>query len=79
MKKIMLCLATRFDLPMKDIQPHIRTASVKQYGKVRCLDGRDVINSSALVAMGDDRRDATFVRVSFELSPGNYHFTPASV
>jgi hypothetical protein len=64
---------------MKDIQPHLQTASLKQYGKVRCLDGGDVINSSALVAMGDDRRDATFVRVSFKFSPSNYHFTPVSV
>ena len=78
-KKIALCLATRFDLSMKDIQPHLRTASVKQYGKVRCFDGGDVLNSSALVAVGDDRRDATFVRVSFKFTPSDYHLTPASV
>jgi hypothetical protein len=81
-KKITLCLATRFNLPMKDIQPHLQTASVKQYGKIRCLDGGDVINSSALVAMGDDRRDATYVRVSFKFSPSgsrDYPLTPASV
>jgi hypothetical protein len=39
-------------------------ASLKQYGKMRWLNGGDVINASALVAIGDDRRDATFVRVS---------------
>jgi hypothetical protein len=34
-----------------------------QFGKVRYLDGGDTINASALVAVGDDHRDATFVRV----------------
>jgi hypothetical protein len=39
-------------------------ASLQQYGKVRHLNGGDLMNASALVAFGDDRRDATFVRVS---------------
>ena len=65
-EKIITCLATRFDLTNKGIRPHLRTASLKQYGKVRCLDSGDVMNASALVTVGDDRRDATFVRVSFK-------------
>ena len=65
-QKIILCLATRFDLATKDISAHLQTASLKQYGKVRRIDGGDVMNASSVVAMGDDRRDATFVRVSVE-------------
>lgn len=61
----MTCLATRFDLPTKDIQPHLRTASLLQYGKVQLLDDGDLMNASALVPCGNDRRDATFVRVSY--------------
>jgi hypothetical protein len=63
-QKIILCLATRFDLTTNDISPHLQTASLRQYGKVRRVDGGDVMSASSVVAMGDDRRDATFVRVS---------------
>jgi hypothetical protein len=62
--KIVACLSTRFGIPAKNIRPYLRTASLKQYGKVRQLNGGDTMNASALVAVGDDRRDATFVRVS---------------
>jgi hypothetical protein len=61
--KILLCLATRFNLAVKDIRPELHTASLKQYGKVRHLNGGEVMNASALVAVGDGRRDATFIRV----------------
>ena len=59
-QKVMLCLATRFDLATKDISAHLQTASLKQYGKVQHIDGRDVMNTSSIVAMGDDHWDATF-------------------
>jgi hypothetical protein len=49
---------------MKDIRPYLRTASLRQYGKVQCIDGGDLMNASTLVPCGDDRRDASFVRVS---------------
>ena len=81
-KKIALCLATRFNLPTKDIQPHLQTALVKQYGKIWCLDGGDVINSSALVTMGDDHWDVTYVWVSFgwvDDGNGKGHYDPLSV
>jgi len=70
LEKIIACLSTRFDLSVRDIRPHLQTASLRQYGKVRCLDGGDIMNASALVGVGDDRRDATFIRVSciFELN-----------
>jgi hypothetical protein len=70
-KKILACLSTRFDITMKDIHPYLRTASLKQYGKVRCLDNGDVMNASTLVTVGDDWRDATFVRVR------NKNFVPS--
>jgi hypothetical protein len=53
--KILVCLATGFHLKVKDIRPHLQTASLKQYGKVRHLNGGEVTNASALVAVGDDR------------------------
>jgi len=62
--KILVCLATRFNLEVKDIRPHLQTASLKQYGKVRHLDGGEVMNAAALIAVGDDHRDVTFIHVS---------------
>src|ERR1700683_3715500 len=46
-KKIIMCLSTRFDLAVKDIRPHLRIASLMQYGRLRHLDGGDVMNASA--------------------------------
>jgi hypothetical protein len=43
----------------------MQIALLKQYGKARCLDNGDVMNAAALVTLGDDRRDATFVRVHY--------------
>ena len=63
-QKIVTCLSTRFDLPAKTIRPHLQTASLKRYSKVQRLHGGDLMNASSLVTFGDDRRDATFVRVS---------------
>ena len=53
-EKIIACLSTCFDLLMQEIHPHLQMASLKQYGKVQCLDNGDVINASTLVAVGDD-------------------------
>lgn len=65
LKKIAACLSTRFDLSATIIQRHLRTAKITQYGKVRRIDGPgDTMNASTLVPVGDDRRDASFVRVS---------------
>lgn len=63
-QKIVACLSTRFNLPMKEVQPHLRTASLVQYGKLRRLDGGDTMNASTMGEFSDDRRDATFIRVS---------------
>jgi hypothetical protein len=48
-----VCLATRFDAPVQDIQSHLRAASLRRYGKVRHVDGGDLMNASTLVAFGD--------------------------
>jgi hypothetical protein len=68
-EKITACLATRFDGPVQDIRSHLWAASLRRYGKVRRVDGGDLMNASTLVAFGDDRRDATFVRVSCIFNP----------
>ena len=60
-EKIIASLSTRFDLPVKEIHPHLRKATLKQYGKVQLLDGGDVMNAFELVPVRDDLRDATFV------------------
>ena len=62
--KIFACLATRYNLSVRQIRPHLKNATLCQYGKVQQLNGRDTINTSSLVPVGDDRRDATYVRVS---------------
>jgi len=64
-EKIIACLSTRFDWATKNIRPSMRIALLKQYGKARCLDNGDVMNAAALVTLGDDRRDATFVCVRY--------------
>jgi hypothetical protein len=70
--KIVICLSTRFGLPVSHIRKQLQQASLMQYGKVRRIDGGDVMNASKLVPVGDDRRDATYVRVSVSLSPHDY-------
>jgi hypothetical protein len=35
-----------------------------QYAKVRFVNGGDIVHASKLAPSGDDRRDASFVRVS---------------
>ena len=62
--KVCAALATRFDIPLSTVRPHLLKANISTWGKVRCLDGGDTMHASALVTMGDDRRDASYVRVS---------------
>jgi hypothetical protein len=40
---------------------------ILQYGKVKFVNGGDIIHASELVSSGDDHRDASFVRVSIYL------------
>src|SRR5262245_27970138 len=63
-QKIAVCLATRFNLSVAQIRRHLEKARIKQYGKVKRLGGGDIMNASMLVPVGEDRRDASFIRVS---------------
>lgn len=63
-KKVCAALATRFDVPLSTVRPRLEKAKISTWGKVRCPDGGDTMHASTLVAMGDDRRDASYVRVS---------------
>jgi hypothetical protein len=62
--KIAVCLSTRFDLPVRSIRQHIENAELVQYAKIRFINGGDIVHASTLVSAGDDRRDASFLRVS---------------
>jgi hypothetical protein len=57
-------LATRFDVPLSTVRPRLDKAEISTWGKVRCLNDGDTIHASSSMTMGDDRRDASFVRVS---------------
>lgn len=48
---------------MNDITALLRKAKLCQYGKVRRLQGGDMMHASALVSIGDDKRDASYVWV----------------
>jgi len=62
--KIAVCLVTRFKTSLSVIRPYLKKAAIVQYGKVWWLDGGDIMNAATLVPVGDDRRDASYVRVS---------------
>lgn len=67
LQNIKVCLATRFDFPnLSRATPLLARASIHQYGKVRRLDGGDTMHASTLVSTSNDRRDATYVRVSVQ-------------
>lgn len=66
-QKITVCLATRFDKPMKVIRRYFSVDGVEQWGKVRRLDGGDTVHASLWVTDSEDRTDTTFVRVSAAL------------
>ena len=58
-------LATRFDVPVAVVRPHLNSALVEEWGKIRRIDSDagDTISTSSLSPANDDRRDATYVRV----------------
>jgi hypothetical protein len=62
-QKITACLETRFDKSMKVVRRYFSVDCVEQWGKVWRLDG-DMMHASTWVTESEDRRDATFVRVS---------------
>jgi hypothetical protein len=62
---IAAALATRFDIQVKVLRPHLDAAQMEQWGKIRCIDSEagDTMRASSLGVKCDDSRDATFVRV----------------
>jgi hypothetical protein len=42
----------------------MENAELVQYAKIRFIDGGDIVHASTLVSASDDRRDASFLRVS---------------
>ena len=63
-RRIKSCLATQFDTTVNRVSPLLERAAVWEFGKVQRLEGGDTMHASSLVPFGDDRRDASFVRVS---------------
>lgn len=59
----MTCLQTRYGKGAAAIRRHLPKENIDQYGKVRRLDGGDMMHASLLVHSQEDSRDATFVRV----------------
>jgi DeoR/GlpR family transcriptional regulator of sugar metabolism len=65
MNKLIVSLATRFGVTVATIKRHLKPQNIEQWGKLQRIDGGDTMNASALQTLaGEDRRDATFVRVS---------------
>lgn len=64
LNRVCAALATRFDVSKPSMRKRLQKADVSLWAKVRHLDGGDTMHASTLVPFGDDRRDATYVRVS---------------
>jgi len=62
--KVCAALATRFDASITTVRPHLKKARISTWGKVRCLDGGDTMHACKMMSMGDDNRDASYIRVS---------------
>ncbi|TRM55775.1 hypothetical protein BD626DRAFT_415516 [Schizophyllum amplum] len=61
---IVVALATRFNMRVQEVRPHVRNADIVQYGRVRRVDTDegDTIRAADLVASREDSRDADYVR-----------------
>ena len=62
--KITISLSTRYNKPASTIREYFSVQNVQQWGRVRRLDGGDDMYASALCRSAEDKRDATFIRVS---------------
>ena len=65
-------LATRFSVEPKVARKHLPDV-VEQWGKLRRLEGGDIMHAHGIVPKRMDGRDASFVRVR-ELLSNNYIF-----
>lgn len=63
--RIAVCLATRFSIPIRDARRIVSAAQLELFSRVRHLEGGDTIYASEMnPSVTEDRRDATFIRVS---------------
>ena len=64
--KIWACLATRFNVRKNVVQTVVKLdQEVTQFGKVRRLQGGDLMTGRHFVNKSEDTRDASFVRVEY--------------
>ncbi|EKM49073.1 uncharacterized protein PHACADRAFT_179343 [Phanerochaete carnosa HHB-10118-sp] len=65
MRRIALYLATRSNVTLSAAKPHVKSDRIELFGKVRRLEGGNIMCASESAAStGDDRRDAIYIRVS---------------
>ena len=63
--RIHISLATRYDTTLANARRLLPvTQDVLQYGRAIRLDGGDPIQGRALVPLGSDNRDSSYIRVS---------------
>ncbi|KAJ8091123.1 hypothetical protein PM082_024604 [Marasmius tenuissimus] len=61
-EKIKICLATRYDTTIAEINKHYQGDRVSQWGKVRRLEAGDDMKASSLEKPQEDTRDTTWVK-----------------
>ena len=62
--KVWACLATCFEVTKKIVKSALKLDQpVTQHGRVTRLEGGDLMIGRDLVPLGEDNRDASFVRV----------------
>lgn len=66
MTSICAAIATRIDGYTSDVRKYLKFAVIEQWGKIRRVDSEegDTMRAASLSNEQDDKRDATFVRVS---------------
>lgn len=62
-RRICVCLTTRFNISFTRVSRYVGSLNIEQYARVRRLQGGDTMHASSLVTAGDDRREASYVRV----------------
>lgn len=62
--KVIVCLATRFDSTVNQVRQHVIAENMEQFASVRRLEGGDTMHASTFARQSEDRRDATFIRIS---------------
>jgi hypothetical protein len=62
--RVWVCLATRFNIQKTVVRSIVKLdKEITQYGKVRRLQGGDLMTGRHLIKKSEDSRDASFVRV----------------